>query len=232
MATSTEVSAHGKTGLPLVLLSLASAWAGSLPAQTVEVPEVPIISVSPQGRDSNSVLPDWDDPVKPAPLSGRERQAVLQQVSGGAGGLPLINNIQTQGRTPTLRQVVLTVKRPWYVHRAFLAGEGVQRVDSRSAMHLEGDAKGLATVGLNLIKDTVYLIDFLVRGEGAGEYRIETDDGAQVFPDADGKRTHVLVAVEAKTSGWMGVGLRREGGPFELHTVEVTLARGPNDDAE
>jgi hypothetical protein len=140
-----------------------------------------------------------------------------------------MNNIQTQGKTPTLRQVILTVKRPWYVHRAFLAGEGVQRVDARSVLHFDESIPGRAIVGLNLIEGHTYLLDFLLQGEGPGDYRVETGEEILEFPDPGAERTHVLLALEAGNNGWTEVSLSRDAGAFDLHSVEVTLARGPNE---
>lgn len=196
--------------------------------QDVDVPEVPVLSVSPSTSNVDTLVEDWEKPRRPGALSGRERQAILQQVSGGGpGGLPVINNIQTQGRTPTLRQAILTVKRPWYNHRAFLSAEGVQRVDARSVMRFDESIPGRAIVGMNLQKDTIYLIDFLVQGKGEGDYVVVSDAGVQTYPDADAKLNHVLLAVEADKDGWTEVSLSRSAGAFDLHTVEITQALGP-----
>ena len=208
-------------------VSMATMAAG----QDVDVPEVPVISVSPKSGSSDSVTPDWDQPKRPPALTGRERQALLQQVAGGGdGGLPMMNNIQTQGRTPTLRQAILTVKRPWYIHRAFLAAEGVQRVDARSILRFDDSQAGRAIVGLNLIEGHTYLIDFLLKGKGEGDYEVTTSTGTHAYPDPGAKRNHVLIALEAAASGWTEVSLRRTGGGFDLHSVEVTLARGANEE--
>lgn len=228
MATPPEsnLSRHG--GLIAALVFFVILAAGTVSAAETDVPEVPVISVTPESRSSNSVLADWGDPPRPAPLSGKERQALLQQVSGGGtGGQPVLNDIQTQGRTPTLRQAILTVKRPWYVHRAFLAAEGVERMDARSVIRFRAGGEGRVVVGLNLIEGSTYLMDFLIRGEGEGDYSVETSAGVELYPDPDGERTHVLMALKAEASGWAGVSLRREGAAFELHSVEVTLATAP-----
>lgn len=233
MVKSPETRLPRSTCLAAGIALLVAAWPGSVPAAEPDVPEVPVIAVSPESRDMDSLLPNWGKPRRPPPLGGRERQAILQQVSGGGqGGLPLLNTIQTQGRTPDLRQAILTVKRPWYVHRAFLSAEGVQRVDARSVMRFDESIPGRAVVGLNLNVGHTYLIDFLVKGEGKGDYSVETSAGIQPFPDPKGERTHVLVALDAQESGWTEVSLRRDGGAFDLHSVEVTLARGPNEESE
>ena len=196
----------------------------------IDVAGISVISISPEGKNADSLVPEWDQPRRPPTLSGKERQAVLVQVSGGgSGGLPLMNNIQTQGKTPALRQVILTVKRPWFVHRAFLAGEGVQRVDARSVMHFDESIPGRAVVGLNLVEGHIYLLDFLLQGEGAGSYRVDTGEDTLEFPDPGAERTHVLLALEAGSNGWTEVSLSRDAGAFDLHSVEVTLARGPEE---
>lgn len=215
------------------LVPCALAWTATMAAgPEVNVPEVPVIGVSPKTSSSNSLTPDWDQPNRPPTLSGRERQAILQQVSGGGeGGLPMMNNIQTQGRTPNLRQAILTVKRPWFIHRAFLAAEGVQRTDARSIMRFDESQPGRAVVGLNLLEGHTYLIDFLIDGKGEGDYNVVTSTGTHAFPDPGAERNHVLLALEAQSSGWTEVSLSRSGGGFDLHSVEITLARGPNEEA-
>jgi hypothetical protein len=215
----------------IVLVLQASMQSSVAQDAGVIVPEVAVISVTPEGGSSDSLVEEWDEPRRPPTLSGKERQAILIQVSGGgAGGLPLLNNIQTQGKTPTLRQVILTSKRPWYVHRAFLAGEGVQRMDARSAMSFDESIPGRAIVGLNLIAGHTYLVDFLLRGAGEGVYRVETSAGPMDFPDPGAQRTHVLLALEAENNGWTEISLSRDAGSFDLHSVEVTLARGPTEE--
>jgi len=223
--------ARRAVAMALILVPFLLGFAGteSAAGAEIEVPQVSVIGVTPQGHNADSLIVEWDQPRRPATLSGKERQAILVQVSGGgSGGLPLMNNVQTQGKTPTLRQVILTVKRPWYVHRAFLAGEGVQRVDARSVMHFHESIPGRAIVGLNLIEGHTYLLDFLLQGQGAGEYQVETSEGILEFPDPRAERTHVLLALEAGNNGWTEVSLSRNTGAFDLHSVEVTLARGPN----
>lgn len=224
-----RISIVGLTMATMLLLSGTPAIAVAASPE-VDVPEVPVISVTPQTGNLDKLVPGWEQPRRPASLGGRERQAILQQVSGGgAGGLPLMNNINTMGRTPTLRQAILTVKRPWFNHRAFLSAEGVQRVDSRSVMRFDESIPGRAILGINLLKDTTYLIDFLVQGEGEGDFVVTTATGTQTFPDADAKLNHVLIAVRAQADGWTEIDLRRTAGAFDLHTVEVTLARGPTE---
>lgn len=224
-----RISIVGLTMATLLLLCGAPAMAVAAGTE-VDVPEVPIISVAPESGNVDTLVPGWEKPRRPASLGGRERQAILQQVSGGgSGGLPLMNNINTMGRTPTLRQAILSVKRPWFNHRAFLSAEGVQRVDARSVMRFDESIPGRAILGINLLKDTTYLIDFLVQGEGEGDYVVTTASGTQTFPDADARLNHVLIAVNATSNGWVEVSLSRTAGAFDLHTVEVTLARGPNE---
>lgn len=213
--------------LGVVLVSLA-VFAGPLPAADVDVPEVIVVPVSPERGSAEGLVPDWEQPRRPSTLSGNDRQAILKQVSGGgSGGVPLLNSIQTQGRTPTVRHLILTVKRPWYVHRGFLSGENVQRVDARSTMRFHESTPGRAIVGLNLIEGNIYLVDFLIDGEGQGDYSVETSAGSHAFPDPDGERTHVLLALKAERNGWTEVSLRRDAGAFNLHSVEITLAQGP-----
>lgn len=217
------------TALALALMMPVTAAV----AAGVEVPEVEIISVTPKTQSANDLVPGWEKPRKPRQLSGEQRQALLEQVSGGGkGGIPLLNTIQTQGRTPEVRQLILTVKRPWYVHRAFLSSEGAERVDARSVMRFGDSGEGRAIVGINLIQGNTYLFDFLVDGEGEGVYTIETDAGVYELPDPDGTRDSVLVALKAEQSGWVEINLRRSTGSFDLHSVEVTLALGPQDEAQ
>lgn len=214
-------------------IAVLGLWTSHAPAAGAEVaiPEIPVIKVSPSTGNADALVADWGQPRRPPTLTSKERQAVLEQVSGGgAGGLPLMNNINTRGKTPTLRQVILTVKRPWMVHRAFLSAEGVMRVDARSVYHFDESIPGRAVVGLNLIKGHTYLLDFLIRGEGEGEYSVATSAGVQAFPDPDAERNHVLIALEAENNGWTEVSLSRSAGAFDLHSVEVTLARGPNEE--
>lgn len=206
------------------------ACAANLTADDAGAPEVAVFAVTPAAGSEDSLVPDWEEPVRPAPLGGKERQAVLAQVGGGAGGVPLINDIQTSGRTPQVRHLILSVKRPWYQHRGFLSAEGAQRVDARSVMHFDESFPGRAIVGLKLVKGRSYLLDFLVSGEGEGSYLMESESGTKEFPDPKAKMTHVLVGLDAAATGWTEVSLRRNGGAFSLHNVEVTLARGPNEE--
>lgn len=228
MNTPSRTGQRAPAGIFLALAALACisspVWAAG---QDVDVPEVPVIAVTPEGGSANSVT-DWEQPRRPQVLGGRERQAILEQVSGGgAGGLPLMDNIQNQGKTPTLRQAILTVKRPWMVHRAFLSSEGAQRVDARSVLSFDESVPGRAVVGLNLIEGQVYLIDFLLQGRGAGDFLVTTSAGVQTYPDPDAERNHVLIALKADKSGWAEISLSRTAGGFDLHSVEATLAVGP-----
>lgn len=224
--------AKGQKIYPALLCTLFCSYVAAAGSE-VEIPEFTVIAVSPQEASADALVSDWEQPRKPSQLSGKERQALLEQVSGGGmGGIPLLNNIQTQGRTPTIRQLILTVKRPWYVHRAFLSSEGAQRVDARSVMHFDESMPGRAVVGLNLITGKTYLLDFLINGEGEAVYTIESSAGVQEFPDPDGKRGHILVALKAEQSGWTELSLRRSSGSFDLHSVEVTLALGPAEGAQ
>jgi hypothetical protein len=174
--------ATGQKIYPALLCALFCSNVTAAGAE-VEIPEFTVIAVSPQEDSAGDLVSDWEQPRKPPQLSGKERQALLEEVSGGGtGGIPLINNIQTQGRTPTVRQLILSVKRPWYVHRAFLSSEGAQRVDARSVMHFDESMPGRAVVGLNLIAGNTYLLDFLIKGEGEAVYTIESSSGIQEFP--------------------------------------------------
>lgn len=221
------------SALAAVLFAAGMPAPAAAAGTEVDVPEVPVIAVTPQTGNVDKLVPDWEQPRRPPPLGSRERQAILQQVSGGgAGGLPVMNNINTMGRTPTLRQAILTVKRPWSNHRAFLSAEGVQRVDARSVMRFEESVPGRAIVGVNLQKDTTYLVDFLVQGEGDGDYVVTTASGTQTFPDADARLNHLLIAVRAQADGWTEINLRRTAGAFDLHSVEITLARGPDEEQQ
>ena len=214
---------------PLALFAVAWVHGALAAGHDIDVPVVDIIAVTPQERSADDLVSDWVKPRRPSQLSGKQRQALLEQVSGGGtGGIPLLNNIQTQGRTPTLRQLILTVKRPWYVHRAFLSSEGAQRVDARSVMHFDESMPGRAVIGLNLIAGSTYLLDLLIDGEGEGIYIVETSAGLHEYPDPEAKRTHVLVALQAEQSGWIELSLRRSAGAFNLHSVEVTLVIGPD----
>jgi len=211
----------------LMILPFASFFCVVAFATDDGLPKFTVITVSPDEQSANALLPDWNQPRKPMQLSGTERQALIEEISGGgSGGVPLLNNIQTQGRTPSVRQLILSPKRPWYVHRAFLSSEGAQRVDARSVMHFNQSMPGKAVVGLNLIAGQAYLLDFLINGEGEGVYSIESSAGTQEFPDPDGERGHILVALQAEQSGWIELSLSRSAGSFDLHSVEVTLAVG------
>lgn len=217
-------NSHAAPVAVLLLFSAVLSFPGGVAAQD-EVPEIEVIPVTPQSRNVLELVPDWDIPRTPSQLTGQERQALLQQISGGgSGGTPLLNNIQTMGRTPVVRQLILSVKRPWYVHRAFLSSEGAERVDVRSVMRFGDSQPGRAIVGVNLIAGSTYLFDFLVSGEGEGTFTLETDSGLYEFPDPNGDRDNVLVAFRAEQSGWTEISLRRTSGSFDLHSVEVTLA--------
>lgn len=228
MATSRNPFAG--SALAAVLFAAGMPAPAAAAGPEVDVPEVPVIAVTPQTGNVDKLVPGWEQPRRPPTLGSRERQAILQQVSGGgSGGLPVMNNVNTMGRTPTLRQAILTVKRPWINHRAFLSAEGAQRVDARSILRFDESVPGRAIIGINLLKDTTYLVDFLVQGEGEGDYVVTTASGTQTFPDADARLNHVLIAVRAQSDGWTEINLGRTAGAFDLHSVEVTLARGPNE---
>lgn len=230
------VNALAKRAVKRISVSTAATIlavaAAPLHAEGPEVPDIPMISVKAVGGSVDKLMPGWEKLKRPATLGGRERQAILEHVSGGGlGGVPVPNTIQTQGKTPTLTHLLLTVRRPWFVHRGFLAGEGVARLDGRAAMRFDESVPGRAIVGLNVAEGLTYLVDFLIQGEGAGDYVFESTAGAQVFADPDAERTHVLVAITAENSGWTEISLRRDGGAFDLHTVEITLAQGPQEGA-
>ncbi len=222
-----------RPGACLIIAAMVIAIVPPVIAAEEKVPEFTVITVNPDKQGANDLLPGWEQPRKPSQLTGKERQELIEAVSGAeSGGIPLLNNIQTQGRTPTVRQLILSVKRPWYVHRAFLSSEGAQRVDARSVIHFDANKPARAVVGLNLIEGNTYLLDFLIDGQGAGVYSIETDSGIEEFPDPDGTRNHVLVALRAEQSGWTELSLRRSAGSFDLHSVEVTLALGTGESTQ
>ena len=105
-------------------------------------------------------------------------------------------------------------------------------MDARSVMHFDESVQGRAVIGLNLVAGHAYLLDFLINGEGEGIYTIESSAGIQEFPDPDGERGHILVALQAQESGWAELSLRRSAGSFDLHSVEVTLAIGSEESAQ
>lgn len=228
MAKSQKTNKKVHASPMAVLMLLALVWTAPNSAEAqVDVPEVEIISVTPQTQSFIELMPEWDQPRMPSQLSGREREAILKQVSGeDSTGTPLLNNIQTMGRTPVVRQLILSTKRPWYVHRAFLSAEGAERVDVRSVMRFGESQSGRAIVGINLVAGSTYLFDFLVDGEGEGAFTLETDSGLYEFADPDGDRDNVLIALKAERTGWTEISLRRTAGAFDLHSVEVTLVVG------
>ena len=215
-----------RAAMPL-LLAVVLSYPLSVSAQE-DVPDVEIVSVTPQARNELELVPEWEIPNTPQQLTGPKRQELLEYVSGGgSGGVPLLNVIQTQGRIPDVRQLILSVKRPWYVHRAFLSSEGAEFADVRSVMRFGDSPDGRAIVGINLVEGRSYLFDFLVDGQGEGTYVLNTDSGSREFADPDGNRNNVLVALKAEQSGWTELSLSRTAGGFDLHSVEVTLAVGP-----
>ena len=63
-------------------------------------------------------------------------------------------------------------------------------------------------------------------------YTIETSAGSHEYPDPEAKRSNVLVALQPEKSGWTELSLRRSAGAFNLHSVEVTLALGSDEETD
>lgn len=156
-------------------------------------------------------------PALPAPVPGPTMDLIGAALGGGIGGGP--SDVEVPG-PPVLDHIELSARRPWFPERAnveFLLPYDVN--PGTPSVTFNKNFPGLLRVNLKLEEGRSYLIDFALSSWGAGTYRIEVEGASQEFEDPQGDLTHVLVAVQATESGWVGLDFRREGTGYYLYTV-------------
>jgi len=205
---------------PILMLLLTSpgAQADALeadPAGESRQTEIQLFEVMPVKRAGAILAPNALTPAAPAPLSVDEINRMLGALSEpGVAGLDPEN--------PNVDRIKLSAKTPYLEGRGVLTTHQAMTVHPETSVHFDNDPSGSVGVKLFVEKDKHYLLDFYVRSQGIGSYRVETESGKQLFEDESGRLTHLLLGLSAKSTGWTTVRLNREGAAYYLYFVEIS----------
>jgi len=165
------------------------------------------------------LMPNAQVPSAPATLDPGRRAAALEAL-----GLQAPEAAGDEA-APTFDALRLTAAQPWVENAAFLVMTGAQTVHPESSMQFPAAPSGFAALRMRVEQGASYLVDFAVRGEGAGAYQVKSDSLTLTVDDPHATADHVLTAVEAAGSGWVTVRLERSAGGFHLYAVELTRIR-------
>lgn len=187
-----------------------------------KMPVVKTFKVSPSSRPqavlaANARVPDPPEPINPSMMD-----SILKGIGGG-GGVPSAGDVKAKPK-PELDHIVLTSQKPFYNEKGYLRLTLPYTFQPESAIVLNKNFPNVVGVMLKVEKGGLYLVDYAVNAIGSGSYKVETESGDQLFNDSNGKLEHVLVALNATTSGWTSLRLKREGTGYNLYSVEVTKA--------
>ena len=183
-------------------------------------PAVKTFTVAPVQRSAAILMPNAQTPEPPAPLGAKTKSGILKSL-GGSGDLPAPGEIKAQSK-PVLEHIVLSAKQPFFSERGFLTLALAYSVHPETAINFNDNFPGSAGVKLKVEEGRTYLLDFAVKSRGSGTYLLETESGQQEFADKSASMEHILVALNATSSGWTTVRLNRDGTDYHLYYVEVT----------
>lgn len=194
--------------------NLLAADSAQSPAD--EVAQVSLVEVAPVQRAPALLAPNAQTPPPPASFDKEERLQ-LMAIRVGNPSAEDSEAISTSTQTVVLSaartvqegQAVLTLVQPYSVH-------------PETGIHMRGSVPGSVGVKIKVEKGANYLVDFLVRSSVPGTYQLDTEGQSQQVGDPNGAREHVLLALDAKSSGWTTVRLKRPESDFFLYSVEVT----------
>ncbi len=163
-------------------------------------------------------------PQRPKPLDRGAKERALESVGGGGGGgMPTPGNFETTPEVK-LEHIVLSAKRPFYNKRGYLKTTLAFTADPNSNINFNTNFPGMATIYLNVEQGHTYLLDFSVSSWATGTYKIKTESGSQSFDDPGGHAEHILIGLNAQSSGWTPIEFDRQGPGYYLYSIEVTRA--------
>ena len=216
------------TGLLLLLASLvflpagadlAAADAAESDAQDNQWSEVTLVDVAPVKRAIALLAPNAQTPPPPAALGPEQRLQIMAALAGqenddptsapATPGSEVETIVLSAARTVAEEKGVLTLVQPYTVH-------------PETGIHMRGSDPGSVGVKIKVEEGDRYLVDFRVRSAVPGIYQLDTETEALVVDDAQGDREHVLLGLNAGSSGWTTVRLRRPDSDFFIYSVEVT----------
>lgn len=197
------------------------AAAAAAPPESAAGQAVKVFTVSPAMR-YRAIMP----PAAPGSERSLEPPAldpalVRAALGSFGGGMPATGDgVAVAERV--LDQFSLTAQKMSFPKRGYLILDLAHQVDAQAGVQFRMNSPGSATVNLNIEKGRAYLLDFAVNSWGDGAYQIETEGGAQSFQDPRGEMQHLLVGIEAATTGLSTITLRRSGSGYYLHAVTVS----------
>jgi len=187
---------------PVCCLFIAAA----LYCHGVFAQEVPAFDVKPSSGPVAILAPNALIPQAPKPLSPKRMDEILSSLEAVPGG----------------EQFVLDTKDFYIEDRAYLTLTQPTSVHPESSIVLDSEHSGVLGVKLNLEEGGRYLVDFAVTGKGRGEYTVMTESGTREFADEHAGLRHVVLAINARASGWTMIRLKRSGEGFHFYSVTVT----------
>ena len=204
----------------ITLTQAQSQTVESTTPPVMQDPAVKTFTVAPVQRTAAILMPIALTPEPPAPLDAKIKSGILQSLGGG-GDIPAPGEIKAQSK-PVLEHIVLSAKQPFFSERGFLTLTLAYTVHPETAINFNSNFPGSAGVKLKVEEGRTYLLDFAVKSWGSGTYLVETESGNQEFADTSASKEHILVALNATSSGWTTVRLNRDGTDYHLYYVEGT----------
>ena len=221
--TSTFICIAGILLGSFVWTTLAEAQVrtvGTTKQPIVQEPAVKTFTVTPVQRTVAILMPNAQTPEPPEPLDATTKSSILKSL-GGSGDVPPAGDVKAQPQA-LLEHLLLSAKQPFFSERGLLTLALAYTVHPETAINFNSNFPGSAGVKLKVEKGRTYLLDFAVKSWGSGTYLLETESGNQELADQSGSKEHILVALNATSSGWTTVRLNRDGSDYHLYYVEVT----------
>jgi len=190
------------------------------PTEEPAIPPVKTFTVAPVQRSAAILMPNAQTPEPPVPLGAKTKTEILQSLAGSAD-IQAPGNIEAQS-TPVLEHLLLSAKQPYVSEQGFLTLSQAYTVHPETAINFNSDSPGSAGLKLKVEKGRTYLLDFAVKSNESGTYLLEAEGKKHEFEDNSATKEHILVALNATSSGWTTVRLDRGGTGFHLYYVEVT----------
>ncbi len=204
-----------------ITLTQAQPRAGESTSPPVtQEPAVKTFTVTPVQRTVAILMPNAQTPEPPEPLDATTKSSILKSL-GGSGDVPPAGDVKAQPQA-LLEHLLLSAKQPFFSERGLLTLALAYTVHPETAINFNSNFPGSAGVKLKVEKGRTYLLDFAVKSWGSGTYLLETESGNQEFADQSGSKEHILVALNATSSGWTTIRLNRDGTDYHLYYVEVT----------
>lgn len=211
--------------LPLRVFTLVFALFLLVPrasAQDLDADEVKVFTVKPSSRMVAILAPNARVPDAPKPIGQAMTGEILKNI-GGTGQVPSADDPDATPQ-PGLQHIVLTPKQPFIDEKGYLRLTLPQTFHPESPIVFSKEYPNTMSVRLKVEEGGLYLVDFTVKGMGAGSFKVVTEGGGQEFNDSAGTLGHVLIALSAATTGWTGVSMTHTGTGYNLYSVEVTRA--------